>query len=65
MTAPPRLSLEEAKSDSSLWGRLVETAVGAWLANGIQGKGVELSYWSRGNREVDFVLNQSKRLTAI
>jgi predicted AAA+ superfamily ATPase len=65
MTAPPRLSLEEAKSDSSLWGRLVETAVGAWLANGIQGKGVELSYWSCGNREVDFVLNRGKKLIAI
>lgn len=65
MTAPPRLSLGEAKSDSSLWGRLVETAIGAWLANGIQGKGVELSYWSRGNQEVDFVLSQGKKLTAI
>ncbi len=59
------LTFEEAKEDSEFWGRLVESSVGATLANGIKGKNMELFYWRAGNHEVDFVLKKGKKLVAI
>ena len=47
------------------WGRLVESAVGATLANGVLGKQIELYYWLSRNREVDFVLRRGPDLVAI
>jgi hypothetical protein len=65
MTGLSNLALEEAKGDSEYWGRLVESAIGAALANGIAGTDMELFYWSGRNREVDFVLKRGRFLTAI
>ncbi len=56
---------EEAQHKPEFWGRLVETAVGAHLANATMGKRTELFYWSSRNREVDFVLTKSRRIIAI
>jgi len=65
VTAPSQLALNEAKQDPEFWGRLVESAVGAALANGIRGKSIELFYWASRNKEVDFVLRRAKNLTVI
>jgi len=65
MTAMAQLTLNEARSDPEFWGRLAESAVGASLANGALGKGIELFYWMERNREVDFVLRRGKTLVAI
>lgn len=65
MTAPSQLTLDEAKSDSEHWGRLVESAVGATLVNGLKGTQAKLFYWSSCNREVDFVLQRGDNLIAI
>ena len=65
MTAGSRMNLNEARQDFDFWGRLVESAVGASLANGIRGKGLDLFYWSDRNREVDFVLARGRKLVAI
>jgi len=65
MSALSTLSFEEAKSRPDFWGRLVESSVGAALANGIRGRSLELSYWSSRNREVDFVLSYGDRVIAI
>jgi len=65
MTAPSQLTLNEAKQDPEFWGRLMESAVGAALANGIRGKGIELFYWASRNKEVDFLLRRAKNLTVI
>jgi len=65
LTAPSQLTLNEAKQDPEFWGRLVESAVGASLANGTRGKGIELFYWASRNKEVDFVLRRAKNLTVI
>jgi predicted AAA+ superfamily ATPase len=52
-----------AKADRSLWGRMVETAVGAHLlATSPPGT---LTYWRKGKLEVDFVLSRGSLLTAI
>ena len=64
-TAPSQLTMNEAQQDPEFWGRLVESAVGASLANGIRGKGIELSYWASRNKEVNFILHRGKNLTVI
>ncbi len=47
-----------------LWGRLVETAIGAHLVN-TAAPGIEVSWWRDANREVDFVLSDGRRVLAI
>ena len=64
MTAPSGYSFEEARSDRSYWGRLVESAVGAHLYN-LGFPGYELYYWRDGPNKVDFVLKKGSRLLAI
>jgi hypothetical protein len=59
------LSFEETRRDPELWGRLVESAVGAHLANGLAGSTVELAYWRDRGREVDFVVPGKRGLLAI
>jgi len=65
MTAPSQLTLAEAKSNPEYWGRLVESAVGATLVNGLKDTRAEVFYWSSRNREVDFVLHRGNNLVAI
>ena len=65
MTAQSGLSLWEARQDREYWGRLVETAVGAHLANASATGLCELFYWRDRNREVDFVVRAGRTLTAI
>ena len=65
MSAQCGKSFSEAKNDSKLWGRLVESAVGAHLLNSIRGTQIELFYWREGNYEVDFILRKGKFITAI
>ncbi len=65
MTAASGLTLEEARAEREFWGRLVESAVGAHLANAeMRGAGT-LHYWREGNLEVDFIVKDGRRLTAI
>jgi hypothetical protein len=64
-TAESAKPLEEARIDPEYWGRLVESAVGAHLANAAATGSCELFYWREGDREVDFVLRGAGRLAAI
>jgi predicted AAA+ superfamily ATPase len=54
-TAQTGLTLKEARADHEFWGRLVESAVGAHLANAAAAGVCEVFYWRDGNHEVDFV----------
>ena len=65
MSASGPDKMAEAKQDPDYWGRLVESAVGCSLANGIKGKNIELFYWSSRNREVDYVLSRKNERVAI
>jgi hypothetical protein len=60
MSAVAGVSMAAARHDPDRWGRLVETAVGAHLANA-EG---ELLYWRERNREVDFVSRAGDAVTA-
>jgi len=65
MTARTGLSVSQAKKNGELWGRIVESAVGAHLADG-QAEGLyELFYWRERDKEVDFVVKRGNKLTAI
>jgi predicted AAA+ superfamily ATPase len=65
MTATAGLTLREAKVDREFWGRLVESAVGAHLANAAAAGECEVFYWRERNREVDFVIRAGRRLVAV
>jgi predicted AAA+ superfamily ATPase len=65
MTAQSGLDPEEARADPEFWGRLVESAVGAHLANAAASGECELFYWRDRNREVDFVARAGRRLAAV
>lgn len=56
---------EKIKSSSEMWGRWVESAVGAHLLNQAEGSGVKVEYWKDGNYEVDFILIRDKQIVAI
>ena len=59
------LTPAQARADREFWGRLVESAVGAHLANAAAAGECELYYWRERNFEVDFVVKAGRRLTAI
>jgi predicted AAA+ superfamily ATPase len=58
-------SASDFRSNLELRGRLVETAVGAHLVNGLAGTNARVGYWREGDREVDFVIERAGRLLAI
>jgi predicted AAA+ superfamily ATPase len=52
-------------ADPTFKGRLVESAVGAHLANAAAAGECELMYWREGQREVDFVVAREGAITAL
>lgn len=65
MTAGSGLALAEARAEPALWGRLVESAVGAHLANAAAGGRCERFYWRERGVDADFVVRAGRRLAAI
>lgn len=56
---------EEIVKKPAEWGRMVESAVGAYLLNSAQEMGLNLFYWRDRNEEVDFVLEKRGKVVAI
>jgi len=65
ITARKEMTCAQARKDSEFWGRLVESAVGAHLANAAAAGECKVYYWRERSREVDFVVRAGGRLTAI
>jgi uncharacterized protein len=65
MTAMSGRSFSETREDRDYWGRLVESAVGAHLVNGLLGTEASVTYWREADREVDFVVHRGRAITAI
>jgi predicted AAA+ superfamily ATPase len=65
MTAVSGLAPDESREDREFYGRLVESAVGAHLANAAARGVCGLYYWREKNREVDFVVRRARRTIAI
>ncbi len=64
ISAQANYTFEQAKSDRSYWGRLVESAIGAHLINDAP-INTALSYWRESPFEVDFILTNGHELLAI
>jgi predicted AAA+ superfamily ATPase len=65
MTATAGLAPDDVSAEREFQGRLVESAVGAHLANAAIRGACELFYWRERNQEVDFVARAGKRVVAI
>jgi predicted AAA+ superfamily ATPase len=64
MSSATPYTFAQAQADRSYWGRLVESAVGAHLCNTAR-PNEEVGYWRESPHEVDFVINDALRRTAI
>ena len=58
-------SFERAAVKPDLWGRMVESAIGAHLLNFALTENFEVFYWSEGNAEIDFVLRNRNQVLGI
>lgn len=65
ITAQAGTTLKQAREDRTFWRRLVESAIGAHLANAAATGDCQACYWRERNREVDFVVRAGDRLVAI
>lgn len=65
MTVTSGISPDDARTDREFRGRLVESAVGAHLANAAAAGDCELYYWLDRGREVDFIVKVRSRVIAI
>jgi hypothetical protein len=65
MTVTSGVSPDDARTDREFRGRLVESAVGAHLANAAAAGECKLYYWLDRGREVDFIIKVRSRLIAI
>lgn len=65
MTAHRSESLQEAIAKPELWGRMVESAIGAYLLNESLRDRFNVYYWRHRNHEVDFVLEQRGKVIGL
>lgn len=64
MSSATPYTFAQAQADRSYWGRLVESVIGAHLCNTAR-PNEEVSYWRESPHEVDFVISDAMRRTAI
>lgn len=65
LSAQHTQSFDKVQGDPAVWGRWVESAVGAHLLNESVTNSFQLSYWREGNNEVDFVIEKGDQTIAI
>ena len=65
ITAQSGSDFDATLKDREYWGHLVESAIGATLANGLKGTGAELFYWRERNREIDYIIRKDDMLVAM
>jgi len=65
LTAQSGYLSREYKTNPELWGRLVESSIGAYLLNVLKGTRIKVFYWRERDKEVDFVLEKGERKVAI
>lgn len=65
LTAQTNTTFQKTFTTPSLWGRWVESAVGAHLLNQADEYDYKLYYWRENDAEVDFIVDSGDRLTAI
>jgi predicted AAA+ superfamily ATPase len=59
------MSFNKAFIAPKVWGRWVESAVGAYLLNNAEEYDYKLYYWREREDEVDFIIDSDSKLIAI
>jgi len=65
VTAVDTRDFSTVLADGGVWGRLVENAVGAHLLAGLPTTSHQLSWWRKGDDEVDFIVTANDIVWAI
>ena len=65
MSAQNMLPYQTVRADGKIWGRVVESAIGAHLVNSTLGSHIEVFYWREGNAAVDFILRKGNEIIAL
>ncbi len=65
ITALAQGPFDRSGYDGEIWGRMVESSVGAFLLGEARSLGFELGYWRHRNHEVDYVLRRGNDVLAI
>ncbi len=65
ITALSSTDKKEFFHDTELWGRLVESSVGAHLINQAKSSRADIYYWRERDHEVDFVVERGNQILAI
>jgi len=66
ISAQAAMTFARVRHHPDYWGRLVESAVGAYLAGAVlSGQIDDVFYWRDRNKEVDFVLRLGTRIVAL
>lgn len=65
VSAQQQLRFDSVRENPALWGRWVESAIGAHLLNATLSQQMTLTYWRHGNAEIDFMLQQGNRVIGI
>jgi len=65
LSAQSTYSFDQAQKNPAVWGRLVESSVGAYLLNSALVHGMKVYYWRDANKEVDFIVQWGEKIIAI
>lgn len=65
LSAQSMETFESIRQRPDLWGRQVESAIGAHLLNAALTDGFRLYYWRDGNQEVDFVMEKHGKVIGL
>jgi hypothetical protein len=65
LTAYRGSTFEKDRTDPRIWGRWVESAVGAYLLGGAEEGGYRVYYWRSRNDEVDFIVQRQRETIAL
>jgi predicted AAA+ superfamily ATPase len=58
-------SFNQLQMEPKIWGRIVESTVGAHLINAAMTESIDVYYWREKNEEVDFILKKDDELIAL
>lgn len=65
LTAYRGTTFEKDRTDPRIWGRWVESAVGAYLLGGAEESSYKVYYWRNRNDEVDFIVQRQDETIAL
>ena len=58
-------NLDDIFLKPEIWGRIVESAIGAHLVNSFENSDCTVWYWREGNDEIDFIVQKGNDLAAL